>query len=395
MPRNSLTFLILEAVRTACGGFILPIYVLYFRYYHISLFEVALLAVIFEASVLIFELPTGLLADHFGQRKSVITGFFLFALSGLIFIFWRSMSGFVFAEILFGLSEAFISGAGEALAVDSIDADKRAEALPRLFTLRSRIRIIVISVAMLTAGYAFSHNQVVTFYPILAGGLIGILVAFRFRSNRAVGSETTNTKQTSIRFWEPISILLQKLKTDRVIPAIFGLALVANFAFEGVDQFWQIFLSEFGEFDVRYFGWLTTIGAVAAFFAVGPILKKSRGNIPAIILVLLVTGVVISALPTAPWEGLLPLLLILYFALREIISPLFSTAINLSIESAGRATFLSAYNMTCSVGEVVSGLMVGLIASRLGLPVVFIFCGTVLVLTSVAGMMFFVRPNRA
>lgn len=388
MTSNSRIFLLLEGIRTACGGFILPIYVLYFRYYHVTLFEVALLAVIFEASVLIFEIPTGLLADRFGRKQSVVLGYFLFALSGLIFVLWRDLNGFIFAEILFGLSEALISGAGEALAVDSIEPDKRAEALPRLFTLRSRIRIAVITVAMLLAGYAFSHNQMITFYPIVAGGFIGFLVAFGFRPTPACLA----TGRQSGRLWEPIRIMIHKLKTDRVIPAIFFLALVANFAFEGVDQFWQIFLSDFGEFEVSSFGWLTATGAVVAFFAVGPMVKKTSGNLTVIILLLLVTGVIISSLPTAPWETMVPFILVLYFVMREVISPLFSTAINLSIESAGRATFLSAFNMTCSVGEVISGLLVGLIASYLGLPIVFLFCGTVLVLASVGGLIFFVKP---
>ena len=120
MTRNIKVFLLAETVLAACGGFILPIYVLYFRYFCITLFQVALLAAVFEASVLVFEIPTGLFADRYGRKLSVGIGFFLFAVSGLVFLLYRNFTGFLMAEVLFGLAEAFISGAGEALAVDSI-----------------------------------------------------------------------------------------------------------------------------------------------------------------------------------------------------------------------------------------------------------------------------------
>ena len=57
--------------------------------------------------------------------------------------------------------------------------------------------------------------------------------------------------------------------------------------------------------------------------------------------------------------------------------------INRAIKAEGRATFLSGYNLVCSVGEVASALIVGVIASRLGLPVVFVLCGGFLVLATV------------
>ena len=82
MTRNIRIFLTTEAILAAFGGFILPIYVLYFRYFNITIFEVAILAVVFEASVLLFELPTGLFADKCGRKLSVIIGFAIFSASG-------------------------------------------------------------------------------------------------------------------------------------------------------------------------------------------------------------------------------------------------------------------------------------------------------------------------
>ena len=70
--RNISLFYVLESQAALFGGLILPVYVLYFRLYDISLLQVAILAAVFEATVLIFELPTGILADRHGRRGKAL-----------------------------------------------------------------------------------------------------------------------------------------------------------------------------------------------------------------------------------------------------------------------------------------------------------------------------------
>jgi len=373
MPRNIRVFLIAEAIAAGFRGFILPIYVLYFRYYQVTLFEIALLAAIFEATVLVAEIPTGLLADRFGRRLSVGLGFSLFALSGLIFIAFRHLTGFIFAEILFGLGEAFISGAGEALAVDSMPHDDRESWLRRMYARRSRIRIAVTTLVMMTAGYLFSQNLSVTFYPVLIGGLAGLVVSFFF-----VPDNSDNSPDRRASLVAPLKEMIGRIKVMPILRIIFIVSLAANFAFEAADQYWQVLLSEMFDVDVEIYGFLTAAGAVIAFILVGPCLKRFSGGVSLPLFILLLAGVLISSLPNVP-AAALPFLIILYFSARELVAPLFSVAINSAIGSAGRATFLSGYNLTCSIGEVGSGLMVGLIASRVGLPAVFVISGGFLV----------------
>lgn len=379
MTRNTRVYLVTEALLAGFGGFILPIYVLYFRYYHVTLFEVALLAAIFEASVLVAEIPTGLFADRYGRRLSVNIGFALFAASGAVFILFRHLSGFIVAEILFGLAEAFISGAAEALAVDSIPAADKTATLKKLYTLRSRIRIAVTAILMITASHMFIHNVDITFYPVLAGGLAGFLVSFLFVS------DGTPSGRGAAHLVRPLKLMIRRIRLSPVIRVVLVMSLMANFSFEAVDQYWQVLLSELFDVNVARFGYLTAAGAVLAFISVGPCVRRFSGGLGMPVLVLLVAGVLISSLPNAP-AFLLPYLMILYFVCKEMVAPMFSVAINSIIGAEGRATFLSGYNLTCSIGEVASGLLVGLIASRLGLPVVFVVCGGILTLSILAAM---------
>ena len=114
--KNIRLFYALVGCQALSLGLIWPAYVLYFRHYHVTLFEVATLAAVFEASIIIFELPTGIMADRIGRKLSILAGFAAYVLSGAAFIFLQNFEGFLLAEILFGLGESLISGALDALA---------------------------------------------------------------------------------------------------------------------------------------------------------------------------------------------------------------------------------------------------------------------------------------
>jgi MFS transporter, DHA3 family, tetracycline resistance protein len=390
MTRNTTIFLLTEAILAAAGGFILPIYVLYFRQYQITIFEVALLAAIFEASILFFEIPTGLLADRFGRKMSVVTGFLLFGLSGLIFILQRNLGGFIAGEIVLGLGEAFISGAGEALAVDSLPEGQSAVLLPKLFVWRSRVRIIMSTIFMLAAGFLYTINISIAFYPILIGGVLGTIGAAFFEGQHATQPSPVAS------FFKPLKSLFRQISLSGALKVIFLASLVANFSFEGVDQYWQVLCSEFFNINIRTFGFITAAGAIIAFFLVGPLVRRTAGGLSTVLLILLVAGAIISSLPHVP-RLILPLFLVLHFICKELIAPLFSISINSIIPDAGRATFLSGYNLTCSIGEVGAGLLIGVMASELGIPAVFVLSGSLLVIFIVIAMFTFrtaLEPSR-
>ena len=65
-------YCIIQFLSSFAFGAIIPVYVLYYRHFDLNLFQIALVAAVFEASILIFEMPTGLIADIYGRKISVI-----------------------------------------------------------------------------------------------------------------------------------------------------------------------------------------------------------------------------------------------------------------------------------------------------------------------------------
>jgi len=66
----------------------------------------------------LFEIPSGLIADIYGRKKSLAAALFIFILSFLIF--WLSLNFwlYLFAFIIFGVADAFRSGSHKGMMMD-------------------------------------------------------------------------------------------------------------------------------------------------------------------------------------------------------------------------------------------------------------------------------------
>ena len=86
-------------------------------------FELVLVGTALEASVLLFEVPTGAAADAYGRKRSVVAGLGLvgagFVLEGSIPTFAAVLA----AQVLWGVGYTFLSGALEAWIADELDGE--------------------------------------------------------------------------------------------------------------------------------------------------------------------------------------------------------------------------------------------------------------------------------
>ncbi|NLC78867.1 MAG: MFS transporter, partial [Ruminococcaceae bacterium] len=80
------------------------IWVLYLAFRGMSLFEIGLLEGIFHITSLLFEMPTGAIADTFGRKRAIILGRIAAIASGLLLFFGRDFFVFALAMILSAMS---------------------------------------------------------------------------------------------------------------------------------------------------------------------------------------------------------------------------------------------------------------------------------------------------
>ncbi|NJL82403.1 MAG: MFS transporter [Chloroflexaceae bacterium] len=101
-------------------GFPFPPWSIFYQSYGLSLEQAVWLKSLLSLSILICEIPGGLLADRLGRKFSLIAGGGLWIISLLIYGLAGSFGAFAIAEILGGMSASLISGADTALAFDTL-----------------------------------------------------------------------------------------------------------------------------------------------------------------------------------------------------------------------------------------------------------------------------------
>ena len=99
--------------------FLIPVWVS-FELKYITLAQLAMIEVVISASQLILELPTGALADLLGRKATIAIGYFIGAISYMVFAFCTNFNQFLVVGIFFGLFESLISGSEDALLFDTL-----------------------------------------------------------------------------------------------------------------------------------------------------------------------------------------------------------------------------------------------------------------------------------
>jgi MFS family permease len=144
----------------------------------------------FTAGMVLFEVPTGIVADTVGRRASYLLGTVTLAVSTLLYVLlWQLGAPFwewAVASMLLGLGFTFFSGAVEAWLVDALTATGYTGAMESVFGRGQ----VVTGGAMLTGSVAggFIAQQTSLGAPfVLRGVVLIVMFAVAFRLMHDVG----------------------------------------------------------------------------------------------------------------------------------------------------------------------------------------------------------------
>ncbi len=119
----------------------------------LNLAQVGIVVGLSSISTLIFEIPTGIFADRYGRKKSLIMG----ALSQLIFplmiLLWPTFLGIAIASVFLGLGRSFQSGADIALLHDSNAQSKNKRLFKEVVGKYQACGLIAGSIALFSSGF--------------------------------------------------------------------------------------------------------------------------------------------------------------------------------------------------------------------------------------------------
>jgi MFS family permease len=92
-----------------------------------STFEISLLVGLWGAFALIFEVPSGVIADRWSRKKMIVLAAFAHSTAYLTWIFSHNFLGFLIGYLLRGLGGVLESGTVDAFFYDHLKALKQEE----------------------------------------------------------------------------------------------------------------------------------------------------------------------------------------------------------------------------------------------------------------------------
>ena len=160
--RNITTFLWFRVLFNS--RFYYPIYTILFLDFGLTLEQFATLNIVWAASIVVFEVPSGALADRLGRRKLVVFSAMLMVVEMLILCLMPIGAGaltyglFLINRIVSGLAEACCSGADEALVYDAIPPAGRNAAWTRVLARMMRWQSITFMMVALAGAATYSQD---------------------------------------------------------------------------------------------------------------------------------------------------------------------------------------------------------------------------------------------
>ena len=144
--------------------FYYPIYTILFLDFGLSLEQFALLNMVWAASIVVFEVPSGALADRIGRRRLVVASSWLMTVEMLLLCLMPVNGGaltfslFLANRVISGLAEACCSGADESLVYDALPEQGRQEAWTRVLARLMRWQSVTFMLVALTGAVLYDPD---------------------------------------------------------------------------------------------------------------------------------------------------------------------------------------------------------------------------------------------
>ena len=119
-----------------------------------SLVQIGFAETVFHIVSLIFEIPSGMLADIYGRKKMLVLGNIMMITGDLIMFFSNNYYMVLLSMPFHALSYNFASGSGEALAYDSMKRENKEAGYEKYCSNQSVIYRIASGISTLAAGLA-------------------------------------------------------------------------------------------------------------------------------------------------------------------------------------------------------------------------------------------------
>lgn len=336
----------------------------------------------FTAGLVLFEIPTGVIADTRGRRLSYLLGTVTLAISTLLYLWmWRTSAPFwawATASAFLGFGFTFFSGAVQAWLVDALAFTGFKGALDPVFAKGEIVEGIAMLGGSIAGGYIAQVTSLGVPY-ILRAIVLTITFVLAFFLMRDVGFKP---KRSGGLAREVKSVLSTALEHGLANPPARWVMLAAPFT-DGVSIFafyaMQPYLLElYGNPEAYGVAGLAAAIVAGAQIAGGLLVPHARLIFRRRTSVLLwgagMSAVILALIGALPRFGIAVALLVLWGLVFAAVAPVRQAYLNNLIPSEARATVLSFDSLMGSAGGVVAQPLLGRAADVWSYPASYL-CG--------------------
>ncbi len=349
---------------------IYPLYLLYFEGKGISVQQISALLAIWSLSVVILEVPTGVLADRWSRRKLIVLGSLSKAACYLVWIFSDRFELFALGFILWGISGAFISGAEEALLYDSLKQTGQQECFDKYLGKGRFLSGIGNVLAALSGGLIGTYLGIRFALCIsVVSGLISAGIAFLYQEVNYYRERIREEQQEKETFREAIAFLLGKKEI-----LTFALMAVLVITMAGVlDEYDAMIATDYGLAMAGVGVWAAIrfiMAALGSYFAhhMRRITERTFHikNRFATVALLSLLGAISLAVAGLSRSIIVMALYGLYYLIMSVTEVLYEDYIQQRIEDEGRSTVHSIISLVNNLYGImcfgILGLVLGVVS---------------------------------
>lgn len=344
-------------------SFAAPIQTLFFQARGFSFSQIMILQSILLGSVLLLEVPTGILGDRFGKKRSIVFGIGCALLAWIPWFLATDIWIFSIAFVLLGASQAFISGSDQALVYELLASKGRQQDMQKTYGLYLAMSTFGFALAGLIGGFLAIQQTLTEFIRLYALTAAAQTCAFiLFLSVREPVQEVAKVSLASAErriFRTAFGLLvgngeLRRIVALSVLTTPFSVALLT---------FFQPYFVQ-SHVPASWFGVALFLSSLAAGGSkmFSHRLETYFGMKCALFLSTFLPGVMwlVMALWFHPIAAVL--LFILSDAAGNLRDPIFADYMNRHIPSSVRATALSAVSLIVSLYLFIMQPVIGVLA---------------------------------
>jgi DHA3 family tetracycline resistance protein-like MFS transporter len=349
--------------------------------------QLVLVGTLLETVSFLFEVPTGIIADVYSRKLSVMIGLLLIGLGFTVEGLFPFFGAVLIAQVIWGIGFTFVSGAREAWIADEISEEKAGKVYSKGSQMSLIGSLIGIGISMFLANINIR-------LPIILGGILyscqSIYLLF-FMPEENFHPTPITRRETFGAMKKTLVSGLKLIKVSPVLLTIVITGMIFGMFSEGFDRLWTPFMIDNFVFPtiwnlkpVIWFGILAMVANVLAIVAIRFAEKRTDTNNhkSTVTTLLVVNGILALVVIVFGLTKNFMMAAIAYWLVsmfREVRNPIYDAWMNQNVESKVRATVFSMCSQANAVGQIAGGPLLGWIAVAISLRLSLILAGVVLI----------------